>query len=213
MPPLTVLPRPGEPLLTARLELRALVPADAGELFALHADPRAFAHDSTRPLRDRAQMQWVLGQWIAQREAQGFGYAAIRERAGVRSVGGPVEGDPVEDSAALVGVAGLTRRAAQDAPERTVLSAYYRLRPEAWGRGIAQEAMEALLTELGRALPGAEAQVVTDADNTPSRRLAERLGFRTVVDGDPVVLSRRLGSGFGDRDALGDGPRGGQESR
>ena len=41
-------------LMTARLRLAPVAPTDREELFALHADPRAFAEDTTAPLTDRA---------------------------------------------------------------------------------------------------------------------------------------------------------------
>lgn len=179
---MTLLPQPGAPLLTDRLALHALASTDLEAIFELHADRRTFEHDSTAPVRDRERMREVLETWISAREELGLGYATVHPRAD-----GP--------RGALLGVCGLTR---YDLAGREVLSAYYRFSPAAWGRGIAAEAMRAVLAQADRALPGVESVVITDRGNTPSLALAGRLGYRAtdaqVPDGPHlVVLSRVLG--------------------
>lgn len=193
------LPQPGAPLLTSRLELRALSGTDLGQIHAIHADPRTFAHDSTPPVTSREAMESVLATWIAEWEAQGFGYCAVRPRKRH-----PVDPDAnlrdpdtiLRDPALVLGVCGLTRYRLGD---RVVLSAYYRFRPECWGLGTAREALTAVLDQAARAFPGAESAVITDGGNTPSLALAARLGYRRTAEaipGEPdlVILTRTLGS-------------------
>lgn len=190
-------PQPGEPLLTDRLELRVPTEADLDAIFAIHRDPRAFAYDSTPPVTTRDRMRDVLGAWLAEREIQGFGYCTVHPRQHRPAPGGIQEpecaDDPLTDPGLLLGVCGLTRYVLND---RTVLSAYYRFRPEAWGHGIAAEALRAVLAQAARALPGAETVVITDRGNAPSRTLAERLGYRltsqTVPDEDSLVVLSAL---------------------
>jgi RimJ/RimL family protein N-acetyltransferase len=67
-------------ILTARLRLQPVAQEDLEELYALHADPRAFAEDLTAPLTDRAQMRWVLGRWRESWEHHGVGYLTVRAR-------------------------------------------------------------------------------------------------------------------------------------
>ncbi|MGP9695077.1 GNAT family N-acetyltransferase [Brachybacterium sp. AOP25-B2-12] len=193
------LPGPGRPLRTARLELSVLDSSDLDALHALHADPRTFALDSTEPVTSRAAMVAVLESWTAARARQGFGYAGIRARAGEpggtapASAAGP---GPLPPSPLLLGVCGLTTL---DLDGHEVVSVYYRLHPEAWGRGIAREALAALLAEADLHLAGREAVVVTDPGNTPSLRLARALGFvpaprRPRAHPHLALLTRHLGT-------------------
>ncbi|MGP9537351.1 GNAT family N-acetyltransferase [Brachybacterium sp. AOP43-C2-M15] len=195
-------------LTTARLRLSPVVEDDLEELFALHADPRAFAEDLTEPLTDRAQMRWVLGQWIEGWARHGLGYLTVRARTpaggtrdpdGTRAAHGTGDADGAEapDSlpSGLLGVVGLTPF---EAAGPHVLSAYWRLSPAATGRGVASEAMRAVLEHPSLGGRGDEVVAVTAAGNHPSRALAARLGFvpappdRAVPgerDGD-VLLAR-----------------------
>ncbi|MEO2095961.1 MAG: GNAT family protein [Brachybacterium sp.] len=153
-------PHDGE-ILTERLRLTPVADADEAELFTLHSDPRAFVEDSTDPLTDPAQMRWVLAQWRESWERHGAGHLTVRAREGADLPVG------------LLGVVGLVplardvdratdaRRthgpapgaadgsgATTAAPARTMLSAYWRLSPEVTGRGVATEAMRAVLEAL-----------------------------------------------------------------
>ena len=73
----------------------------------------------------------------------------------------------------------------------------WRLEPDARGKGYATEAAEALLARAAEVFEG-EIIVMVDPSNTPSRRVADKLGFRfwkrTSIEGDDVdVLRRRIG--------------------
>lgn len=163
-------------LTTPRLELAAVGEADLEELFALHADPLAFADDLTEPLTDREQLRWVLGQWISSWHEHGTGYLTVRARA---------TGDPALPPG-LLGVVGLTRLEHQG---QQTLSAYWRLTPGVTGRGIAAEAMDAVLTDHRLGGTDHEVLAVTAAGNRPSRALAARLGFA------PAPLDRAVPGG------------------
>lgn len=81
-------------------------------------------------------------------------------------------------------------------PER-LLNTYYRFAPAVWGTGIATEAAHAAL-EATRAtgLPY-PAVAITTPDNTPSQRMARRLGMtfhrRVPVPGLPDSVEFRVG--------------------
>lgn len=222
-----VVPGPVATLRTERLRLDPVAPADEAALFALHADPRAFSEDSTAPLTDPAQMRWVLRQWRAGWERDGIGNFAVRARrpGPVPAAEGAAE-TSVEDTTSgreaplppeLLGVVGLS---SLEAAGTEVLSAYWRLDPGVMGRGVASEAMRAVLDRLATGLhparslapdphaPGRddrEVVAVTAAGNTPSLALAARLGFRPAPADRPVpggregdvllVLPRDAGSG------------------
>lgn len=163
VPPRRTLPR----MRTARLVLTPVRANDLDALFALHSDPRAFERDSTPPLRQRAQMRHVLVQWCRAWVEHGQGYFAVRAREDL------ARETPLPTG--LLGVVGLTVLPTE---EGAPLSAYWRLRPEVTGRGVAYEAMRAVLADPRCGAPGREVIAVTAARNLPSRTLAARLGFR-----------------------------------
>lgn len=194
---------PGNPaagLLTPRLRLTPVADGDLEDLFALHADPRAFAEDSTDPLSDRDQMRWVLTQWIEGWERHGRGYLSVRARASAqdrntaqdrgsaraRAGGSTPHASPAVPSG-LLGVVGL---AVLESAGQSLLSAYWRLDPAATGRGVASEAMSAVLTDSRCGPRSREVVAVTAASNLPSRSLATRLGFHPAPAQWPVPGGR-----------------------
>ena len=188
-------------LMTPRLRLTPVAGDDLEDLFTLHADPRAFAEDSTAPLSDRAQMRWVLTRWIEDWERHGRGYLSVRARE--PSVPGSEHGAPVADPrvlgraplpspslalpSGLLGVVGLSSLASEG---QLLLSAYWRLDPAVTGRGVATEAMGAVLADSRCGPRGQQVVAVTAARNHPSRSLAARLGFRPASPQRPVPGGR-----------------------
>ena len=187
-------------LRTERLLLAPVAESDLEELFALHANPLAFADDLTEPLTDREQMRWVLQQWIRAWQEHGTGYLTVRPTA-VGSVRGRTADDgtaadtttadtaaraaarTAPDNAAaralttrdsLLGVVGLTPLAFEGGH---VLSVYWRLDPAVTGRGIATEAARAVLADPRLGARDQKVIAVTAAGNRPSLALAARLGF------------------------------------
>lgn len=195
---------PSDGILTARLRLAPVEEADEAELFALHSDPRAFAEDSTQPLTDPAQMRWVLAQWRESWARHGLGHLTIRARRDPQNEGG------ADLPVGLLGVVGLAPLVGEgsgdgeDGSEAAVLSAYWRLSPAATSRGIATEAMRAVLARLAPPSaspsadgprPGAagppEIVAITAGTNRPSLALAARLGFRPAPPERPVPGGRQ----------------------
>ena len=79
----------GTVLTTARLRLSPVAAHELEELFALHADPRAFAEDATAPLTEKEQMRWVLAQWRESWDRHGVGYLSLRARRPAAPPGPP----------------------------------------------------------------------------------------------------------------------------
>ena len=165
-------------LRTERLLLAPVAESDLEELFALHANPLAFADDLTEPLTDREQMRWVLQQWIQAWKQHGIGYLTVR----ADTAGSAWARTAAEDTVAgaltvrdpLLGVVGLTPLALEG---EQVLSAYWRLDPAVTGRGIATEAVRAVLADPRLGARDQKVIAVTAAGNRPSLALAARLGF------------------------------------
>lgn len=149
-------------LSTDRLHLASVQAGDLEQLWLLHADPRAFAQDSTAPLTERRQMRWVLEQWLEHWQRHGTGYFTVRAR------------DPDQLGAGLLGVVGLAHLGPDG---QSALSAYWRLLPDVQGLGVASEAMRTVLEHPRYGPAGREVLAITAAANIPSQLLAERLGF------------------------------------
>lgn len=109
-------------------------------------------------------------------------------------------------TAALCGhvvVAGLLN-AARSLPELDgVPEAGWVLGPQAWGKGIATEAMAAVMAWADARLDAAAIRCLIEPDNHGSMRVAEKLGFVPFADaelgGKPVrVLERRAQRSLGE---------------
>ena len=92
----------------------------------------------------------------------------------------------------VVGYSGVDRFELEGEP---CLEWGWRLVAEARGKGYATEAGQALLARAAEVFEG-EIIVMVDPANAPSRRVADKLGFRywkrTVIEGDPVDVLRRF---------------------
>lgn len=90
----------------------------------------------------------------------------------------------VEDraSGAMLGEAGLLR-AERGLPElEGVPEAGWVLGPDAWGRGIATEAMAAVLQWADDHVDAPSLRCIIDPDNAASIKVAEKLGFAGLID-------------------------------
>lgn len=145
-------------LETARLRLRAVVPADVPDLLAVFGDPVVCRYWSRPPLADVAEAD-ALQQEIAALFAERTLFQwAIAERASDRLVG----------TCTLADLSVEHRRAALG----------YAVGRAAWGRGYATEALRALLDLAFGALALHRLEADVDPRNAASIRVLERLGFR-----------------------------------
>jgi RimJ/RimL family protein N-acetyltransferase len=153
---------------TRRLVLRELVMADLDEFVALHRDPEVVRF--VRAL-DRAQAKERLRANEQEWEARGHGLLAILDRS----------------NGLLLGRVGLKHW-----PQFQETEAGWLLRREAWGHGYATEAARACLYWGFAALPVPYVTAMIQAKNTPSLRVAQRLGFKPAREdmllGDPVIV-------------------------
>jgi len=172
-------------LLTARLRLRPHVRADYAACKRLWQHPDTIRFIGGTAQDDQAVWFRLLryaGMW----PMQGYGFWVFEDRASGAYLG---EGGLMD---AMRGLAGLA-----DMPE-----AGWALMPEAGGRGLATEALDAVLGWADANLPAARTGCIIDPANSPSLRVAEKLGFaeaeRPAFHGKPiVVLHRPRGGGAG----------------
>lgn len=59
--------------------------------------------------------------------------------------------------------------------------------PDAWGKGLATEAMAAVIGWADASLDTAEIRCIIDPENRASRRVAEKLGFRFLMASDEAL--------------------------
>lgn len=159
---------------TERLLLRRVRPDDEAAAIEIHTDPETNRYFPWA--RDAAGSKAWLKEAIRRWDEHGFGYWAIEEAA----------------SGELIGFGGVSR-VLDDGEE--VLNLYYRFRPTAWGKGYAPEMARHTLAWAEANVPEAPVSIVTRPENTPSLRVAEKLGFvplrERVKDGVRELVLRR----------------------
>jgi len=147
--------------------------------FRMWSDPAVTRHTTGRPSTEEeawARLQRYAGQWAL----MGFGYWVIRERC----------------TGAFVGEVGLADfRRAIVPPFKDTPEVGWALVPHAWGRGLATEAVGAALSWADRAMGRVRTVCLINPDNTASRRVAEKCGYRAYAEAtykeSPVVLFER----------------------
>jgi RimJ/RimL family protein N-acetyltransferase len=169
----------GPRLHTARLLLRPHRIEDFDELARLWGDPEVTRWIGGRPSTPEETWSRLLryfGLW----PALGFGYLAVLDR----------------DSGAFLGDVGLADFHRDITPSLAGMAeAGWTLRQEAWGRGLATEALMALL-DWYRARPDARAVAcIVAPGNGASLRVARKCGFvawaETTYRGAPTLMLRR----------------------
>lgn len=148
-------------LETPRLKLREHRASDLDAYAAMWADERVVRYIGGVPLaREQcwARILQYRGMWAM----LGFGFWVIEERAG----------------GALIGEAGVQDMGRDMEPGLGgALECGWGLVPGAHGRGLAEEAMRAVLTWADRELSHQPLACIIAPDNRPSQRLAGKLGF------------------------------------
>jgi len=154
-------------LHTGRLTLRPLRSADSEALTDVFADPeisRFHEHDLTRPAEVAALVERRLG-----RDGSG---SWVFELAGT--------------------VVGLGHVQTSNELPGGVLECGWYLAREHWGRGLAAEAVGALVDHARHTLGASALFALVHEDNTRARRFAERLGFLDVGGGTHYGATHRV---------------------
>lgn len=159
-------------LFTSRLALRPVQAADAGLLVALDADAEVMRFVSGGvPTPAATIIDWVIPRMQVQQRDYGTGMWLLFD-AGTADFTGWVQ----------------LRTPRHSRAHELELS--YRLRREAWGRGLAGEAASALLATIFTSTPTTRVFAGTDVDHRASRRVLESLGMRLAADTDTEALTR-----------------------
>jgi len=164
-------------LHTPRLILRPHRVADYAACRTLWASPDVVRHIGGAALDSQAVWFRILryaGMWAL----LGYGMWVIEDRDG-----------------AFLGEAGLLS-AERGLPElEGVPEAGWVLGPQAWGRGVATEAMQAILDWADAHVEAPSLRCIVDPDNAASIRVADKLGFDVLTDtalgGKPIRIFDR----------------------
>ncbi len=170
-------------LVTDRLRLRAHERGDLAPAAAMWADPAIIRHIGGKAFSREEVWSRILryaGLWAL----LGYGYWAIEERS---------SGDFVGE----IGLADFERDL--DPSPGALPELGYAIAPAAQGRGYATEAVRTVLAWADAHLPDPASCCLIDPDNLPSRRVAEKCGYRewlaTRYRGRPSQLWRRVARG------------------
>lgn len=170
-----------------RLTLRAYRLEDFDDTHAMWADPAVLRFLRKPPLsREESWTRFLrdLGHWAT----LGYGCWCVRDRASGRYVG-------------EVGVFDRHRALAGEYAERfsSAPEAGWVLAPWSYGRGLATEAMTAVLAWVDRGLGAPRTVCMIDGSNVASHGVARKLGFSPLgaarYGSDAVNLFERLADG------------------
>ncbi len=148
-------------LSTERLLLRGLEPRDAPALFSIFSDPQTVAYTEWEPFQTIASAEWLI-HWANTAESQEpqtiFAWAIQWHDA--------ADGE-------LLGIVTLTVRD----PEQREASLGYMVNRALWGRGIAPEAVSAVIASAFHDLQLHRITAGCRPENTASARVMEKVGM------------------------------------
>ena len=144
-------------LETERLILRKMSPDDRDDFFTMRSDKRMHEHTDTTPDHDISKTDAYLAKMMRGVDENRWIIWAIQNRASGRVIGsvGIWNFDEVQTTAELS----------------------YGITPEFQGRGYMSEALARVIEYAFATLKLTALEAYTEAENTPSRRLLERIGF------------------------------------
>lgn len=147
-------------MVTRRLVLRPPRDSDLDTLVALYADPAVTRFCAAATPHGRAATQVQLKAWTDHWQRHGFGHWAIAER---------------DDPETLIGFGGLMHRSVAG---HAGLYLYYRITPQAWGRGLASEMALHAFDQAFEQRHEAAVVAAVLPNNAPTRKTLEGLGLR-----------------------------------
>lgn len=165
-------------LHTDRLTLRPHCAVDLSACHALWSDP-AVVRFVGGAAQDRQAVWFRLLRYAGMWSLLGYGMWVVQDRA----------------TGAFLGEAGLLSAKRGIAALDGVPEAGWVFGPAAWGRGIATEAMQAVLDWADRALEADTIRCIIEPDNAASMKVAAKLGFlpygQAELGGKPIHLFDR----------------------
>ena len=159
--------------------------SDLQAVFDIHSDPLVHLHNPNGPDSWEASTR-RLASWLDDWHKNSIGYMVVELDGRVVGFTGlrvfPMPNKSVPAPSPLLAEADKYRHI-ENGVER-ILNVYYRFSPSVHGRGIAVPAVRLAIEYALDQFPDHQVAILTPTSNTPSRKLAERLGFTYVRDAD-----------------------------
>ncbi|MGQ5523736.1 GNAT family N-acetyltransferase [Chitinimonas sp. PSY-7] len=147
---------------TERFYLRKPKESDLAAVFEIYGNPATHRYNPAGPLTTHEAAGHMLWRWQLHWAQHGFGMWVVSRR---------------DDPETVLGFGGLSWRTYGD-EERLNLG--FRLRPDAWGQGIALELGRAALDLAFQQLDEAAVYGLVRPENEPSRKVLAKLGLHEV---------------------------------
>lgn len=144
-------------IITERLHLRAATPADAEDMLRYLSDPEVMKHTGMEPFQNTEDVLDEIN-WY---------HSLVEEDSGIRW------GITLKESGKMIGSCGFHNRE----PKHFRAEIGYELSPEHWGKGIASEALQAVLRYGFSHLRLERIEALIEPENRASLRLVEKNGF------------------------------------
>ena len=155
-------------LLTERLILRRPTDRDLAAIFRIHSDPMTNQFNPFGPITEQDQAIEIYATWSQYWTSVGYGPWTITLQ---------------QEPERIIGFGGLS-------PKKILglntLNLYYRFDPTAWGQGYAVEMGQKALYCAFHILQHAHIHAIIRPTNTPSIRVAQRLGMQQFATLDDV---------------------------
>ena len=166
-------------LTTERLVLRGHRQEDFEDCFRMWSDPAVTRFIGGKP-STREEVWARLLRYVGHWDVLGFGYWIVHEKSSGQFVG-------------ELGFADFKRELEPDLQGAPEIG--WALIPSAHGRGLATEAVRAVLAWGGTHFKGGRTVCLVGPDNLPSLRVAEKCNYRelarTTYKGSPTILFER----------------------
>jgi RimJ/RimL family protein N-acetyltransferase len=148
-----------EKVRSENLLLRMPKPEDLRDVFSIESDPATNKYRPAGSMKDLNEAKETLERWRNDWFTYGYGYWSV----------------VLPSHAEVIGIGGIARDRWK---EQDVLNLYYRFSPNAWGHGYATELARIAVNMADEHLPDLPVIARIRFVNTPSRRVAERIGLR-----------------------------------